>query len=70
MSWGYDFFDWLGKRVIEFFDYIDVGVIFVFGEKFIDYFFVFKVYKNKVLYNLYIVFIIIWKIYVYVYYFC
>lgn len=70
MSWGYDFFDWLGKRVIEFFDYIDVGVIFVFGEKFIDYFFVFKVYKSKDLYNLYIVFIIIWKIYVYVYYFC
>lgn len=70
MSWGYDFFDWLGKRVIEFFDYIDVGVIFVFGEKFIDYFFVFKVYKNKVLYNLYIVFIIILKIYVYVNYFC
>ncbi|XP_065943683.1 solute carrier family 28 member 3 isoform X2 [Magallana gigas] len=42
-SWGYDLFDWLGKRVTEFLDHTDVGAIFVFGEKFTDHFFAFKV---------------------------
>lgn len=69
-SWGYDLFDWLGKRVTEFLDHTDVGAIFVFGEKYTDHFFAFKVNKNKVSYNLYTALTIIWKIYVHVYYFC
>ncbi|XP_022330339.2 solute carrier family 28 member 3-like isoform X2 [Crassostrea virginica] len=42
-SWGYDLFDWLGKRVTEFLDHTDVGAQFVFGESFTDHFFAFKV---------------------------
>lgn len=44
-SWGYDLFDWLGKRVTEFLDHTDVGAQFVFGDKFTDHFFAFKVNK-------------------------
>ncbi|XP_061168893.1 solute carrier family 28 member 3-like [Saccostrea echinata] len=42
-SWGYDAFDWLGKRVTEFLDHSDNGAIFVFGEAYTEHFFAFKV---------------------------
>lgn len=42
-SWGYDLFDWLGKRVTEFLDHTNVGAEFVFGVKYTDHFFAFKV---------------------------
>lgn len=56
----------------EFLDHTDVGAIFVFGEKFTDHFFAFKVQKNKVSNNLYTALTIILKIHVHVhvYYFC
>lgn len=42
-SWGYDAFDWLGKRVTEFLDHTDNGARFVFGDGFMEHFFAFKV---------------------------
>ncbi|XP_033762017.1 solute carrier family 28 member 3-like isoform X2 [Pecten maximus] len=40
---GYQAFLWLGARVSEFLAYSDKGAIFVFGEKYTDHFFAFKV---------------------------
>nr|XP_033813233.1 solute carrier family 28 member 3 [Geotrypetes seraphini] len=40
---GYDAFDWLGMQVQIFLEYSDVGAKFVFGEKYTDHFFAFKV---------------------------
>ncbi|XP_069110966.1 uncharacterized transporter HI_0519-like [Argopecten irradians] len=40
---GYQAFQWLGARVSEFLAYSDKGAIFVFGEKYTDHFFAFKV---------------------------
>uniref|UniRef100_A0A8C5LX08 Sodium/nucleoside cotransporter n=1 Tax=Leptobrachium leishanense TaxID=445787 RepID=A0A8C5LX08_9ANUR len=40
---GFDAFDWLGIQVQTFLEYSDVGAKFVFGDKFIDHFFAFKV---------------------------
>ncbi|KAM8960580.1 solute carrier family 28 member 3 [Pelodytes ibericus] len=40
---GFDAFDWLGIQVQTFLEYSDTGSKFVFGEKYIDHFFAFKV---------------------------
>nr|XP_004671058.1 solute carrier family 28 member 3 [Jaculus jaculus] len=40
---GFIVFDWLGKQVQTFLGYTDAGAIFVFGEKYTNHFFAFKV---------------------------
>ncbi|XP_047380888.1 solute carrier family 28 member 3 isoform X2 [Sciurus carolinensis] len=40
---GFVAFDWLGKQVQTFLGYTDAGAVFVFGEKYTDHFFAFKV---------------------------
>ncbi|XP_037349921.1 solute carrier family 28 member 3 [Talpa occidentalis] len=40
---GFMAFDWLGKQVQTFLEYTNAGASFVFGEKYTDYFFAFKV---------------------------
>ncbi|KAI4542403.1 hypothetical protein MG293_007782 [Ovis ammon polii] len=40
---GFMAFDWLGKQVQTFLGYTDAGASFVFGEKYTDHFFAFKV---------------------------
>lgn len=40
---GFDAFDWLGIQVQTFLEYSNAGSEFVFGEKYIDHFFAFKV---------------------------
>ncbi|VDI31973.1 pyrimidine nucleoside transport protein [Mytilus galloprovincialis] len=40
---GYEIFQWLGDRVLEFLQYSDEGAIFVFGDKFTDHFIAMKV---------------------------
>lgn len=42
-QWGYDAFDWLGDRITEWLSYSDAGAVFIFGEKYTDHFFAFKV---------------------------
>ncbi|KAK7474511.1 hypothetical protein BaRGS_00034265, partial [Batillaria attramentaria] len=39
---GRDAFEWLGHQVELFLDYVTAGVLFVFGEKYKDFFFAFK----------------------------
>ncbi|RUS85361.1 hypothetical protein EGW08_006904, partial [Elysia chlorotica] len=41
--WGYHAFQWLGNRVTEFLANTDAGSIFVFGDKYEDHYFAFKV---------------------------
>ncbi|XP_011838128.1 PREDICTED: solute carrier family 28 member 3 isoform X1 [Mandrillus leucophaeus] len=40
---GYIAFDWLGRQVQTFLEYTDAGASFVFGEKYKDHFFAFKI---------------------------
>ncbi|OPJ82344.1 solute carrier family 28 member 3 [Patagioenas fasciata monilis] len=40
---GFDMFNWLGIQIQTFLEYADVGAKFVFGEKYRDHFFAFKV---------------------------
>ncbi|NWH56319.1 S28A3 protein, partial [Geococcyx californianus] len=40
---GFDVFNWLGIQVQTFLEYSDTGAKFVFGEKYVDHFFAFKV---------------------------
>ncbi|KAM6302888.1 LOW QUALITY PROTEIN: solute carrier family 28 member 3 [Podargus strigoides] len=40
---GFDVFNWLGIQVQTFLEYSDAGAKFVFGEKYTDHFFAFKV---------------------------
>nr|XP_048303633.1 solute carrier family 28 member 3 [Myodes glareolus] len=40
---GFIAFDWLGKQVQTFLGYTDAGAMFVFGEKYTDHFFAFKI---------------------------
>ncbi|XP_074052728.1 solute carrier family 28 member 3 [Macrotis lagotis] len=40
---GFEAFNWLGKQVQIFLEYTDIGAKFVFGEKYTDHFFAFKV---------------------------
>ncbi|NXL88236.1 S28A3 protein, partial [Alectura lathami] len=40
---GFDVFNWLGYQIQTFLDYSDTGAKFVFGEKYTDHFFAFKV---------------------------
>ncbi|XP_073489678.1 solute carrier family 28 member 3 [Aquarana catesbeiana] len=40
---GFEAFDWLGIQVQTFLEYSDTGSKFVFGEKYLDHFFAFKV---------------------------
>ncbi|XP_056380207.1 solute carrier family 28 member 3 isoform X2 [Hyla sarda] len=40
---GFDAFDWLGIQVQTFLEYSNTGAEFVFGEKYVDHFFAFKV---------------------------
>ncbi len=41
--WGFAAFDFLGRLAKKFLDFSDAGASFVFGEKFTDHFFAFKV---------------------------
>ena len=41
--WGYDAFSFLGNLARKFLDFSDAGASFVFGEKYTDHFFAFKV---------------------------
>ncbi|KAK3098856.1 hypothetical protein FSP39_023785 [Pinctada imbricata] len=41
-SWGYDAFDWLGKRVLEYLAHTDYGASFMFGAGFAEHYFAFK----------------------------
>ncbi|XP_072461946.1 solute carrier family 28 member 3 [Notamacropus eugenii] len=40
---GFEAFNWLGNQVQTFLEYTDTGATFVFGEKYTDHFFAFKV---------------------------
>ncbi|XP_074992918.1 solute carrier family 28 member 3 [Calonectris borealis] len=40
---GFDIFNWLGIQIQTFLEYSDTGAKFVFGEKYTDHFFAFKV---------------------------
>ncbi|XP_013013873.1 solute carrier family 28 member 3 isoform X2 [Cavia porcellus] len=40
---GFIAFDWLGRQVQTFLGYTDAGAVFVFGEKYTDHFFAFKI---------------------------
>ncbi|XP_009326467.1 PREDICTED: solute carrier family 28 member 3 [Pygoscelis adeliae] len=40
---GFDVFNWLGTQIQTFLEYSDTGAKFVFGEKYTDHFFAFKV---------------------------
>ncbi|NXL66745.1 S28A3 protein, partial [Chordeiles acutipennis] len=40
---GFDVFNWLGIQIQTFLEYADTGAKFVFGEKYTDHFFAFKV---------------------------
>ncbi|XP_009986492.1 PREDICTED: solute carrier family 28 member 3 [Tauraco erythrolophus] len=40
---GFDVFNWLGIQIQTFLEYSDTGAKFVFGEKYMDHFFAFKV---------------------------
>ncbi|XP_025948319.2 solute carrier family 28 member 3 [Dromaius novaehollandiae] len=40
---GFDVFNWLGVQIQTFLEYADAGAKFVFGEKYTDHFFAFKV---------------------------
>ncbi|KAM4708602.1 solute carrier family 28 member 3 [Discoglossus pictus] len=40
---GFDAFDWLGIQIQTFLEYSNTGAEFVFGEKYVDHFFAFKV---------------------------
>ncbi|XP_048207482.1 solute carrier family 28 member 3 [Perognathus longimembris pacificus] len=40
---GFVAFDWMGRQVQTFLGYTDAGAIFVFGEKYTDHFFAFKI---------------------------
>ncbi|KAK2513836.1 Slc28a3 [Columba guinea] len=42
-SMGFDMFNWLGIQIQTFLEYADAGAKFVFGEKYRDHFFAFKV---------------------------
>uniref|UniRef100_F7F2P2 Sodium/nucleoside cotransporter n=1 Tax=Monodelphis domestica TaxID=13616 RepID=F7F2P2_MONDO len=42
-TYGFEAFNWLGKQVQTFLGYADSGARFVFGEKYTDHFFAFKV---------------------------
>ncbi|XP_067649192.1 uncharacterized transporter HI_0519-like isoform X2 [Haliotis asinina] len=42
-TWGYDAFDWLGKRMTEILNYSNTGAQFVFGASYLDHMFAFKV---------------------------
>jgi hypothetical protein len=42
-SWGFEAFNFLGTLAKKFLDFSDAGASFVFGEKFTDHFFAFKV---------------------------
>ncbi|XP_010082109.1 PREDICTED: solute carrier family 28 member 3, partial [Pterocles gutturalis] len=42
-SVGFDIFNWLGIQIQTFLEYSDIGAKFVFGEKYTDHFFAFKV---------------------------
>ncbi|XP_061179507.1 solute carrier family 28 member 3-like [Saccostrea echinata] len=50
-SVGYEAFKWLGDRVTEFLAYTDKGAAFVFGDKFQDHFFAFKVLPVTVFFS-------------------
>jgi len=45
-SWGHDVFEWLGDRITEFLGHVDAGSMFLFGEKYTDHFFAFKVSRH------------------------
>ncbi|KAM9251345.1 solute carrier family 28 member 3 [Cariama cristata] len=40
---GFDVFNWIGVQIQTFLEYSDTGAKFVFGEKYMDHFFAFKV---------------------------
>ncbi|XP_046568403.1 solute carrier family 28 member 3-like isoform X1 [Haliotis rubra] len=42
-TWGYGAFEWLGNRMTEILDYSNTGAQFVFGDRYQDHLFAFKV---------------------------
>lgn len=51
---GYAVFSWLGDLVTYFLDFSDVGARFVFGDKFKDFFFAFKVLPTIIFFSSFI----------------
>ncbi len=51
---GYAIFSWLGDLVTYFLDFSDVGAKFVFGDKFKDFFFAFKVLPTIIFFSSFI----------------
>ncbi|NWW86965.1 S28A3 protein, partial [Rhynochetos jubatus] len=48
---GFDVFNWLGIQIQTFLEYSDTGAKFVFGEKYTDHFFAFKVLPTVVFFS-------------------
>ncbi|KAL3865700.1 hypothetical protein ACJMK2_043062 [Sinanodonta woodiana] len=42
-TWGYYAFDWLGDRITDYMKYAEAGSKFIFGEGFMEHYFVFQV---------------------------
>ncbi|KAH9523620.1 hypothetical protein Btru_040466 [Bulinus truncatus] len=53
-SWGHDAFQWLGDRVNEFLAYTDAGSKFIFGDKYEDHYFAFKVLPVVVFFSTFV----------------
>lgn len=53
-SFGFAAFSWLGDLVTTFLNFSDAGAKFVFGEKFTDYFFAFKVLPTIIFFSAFI----------------
>ncbi|MCC6743670.1 MAG: NupC/NupG family nucleoside CNT transporter [Acidobacteria bacterium] len=53
-SFGFAAFSWLGDMVTTFLNFSDAGAKFVFGEKFTDYFFAFKVLPTIIFFSAFI----------------
>lgn len=43
LEFGFKLFEFLGKKVVQFLDYTDSGSSLVFGTRFVDHYFAFKV---------------------------
>ncbi|XP_076437352.1 putative transporter HI_0519 [Babylonia areolata] len=53
-TWGFQAFDYLGKRVTEFLAYTDAGSKFVFGDLYENHFFAFKVLPVVVFFSTFV----------------
>jgi CNT family concentrative nucleoside transporter len=53
-EWGRLFFDWLGSGITRFLDFTDAGASFVFGERFKEFYFAFKVLPTIIFFSSFI----------------